>query len=96
MKVNNTYLSTTETMAVFREALKASKERFDREGVNLSAFNNVETASDIAIILSKLGYDKFNIVGSSAGTVVAHHVIRDFPDRVRCAILDAGLPLDQN
>jgi len=87
-------LSTPETMAVLREALKASKERFEREGINLSAFNNVETASDIAIIMSKLGYDKFNIVGSSAGTMVAHHVIRDFPDRVRCAILDAGLPLN--
>jgi pimeloyl-ACP methyl ester carboxylesterase len=86
-------LSTPETMAVFNEALKASKERFDEEGVNLSAFNNVETAADIALILSKLGYDKFNIVGSSAGTMVAHHVIRDFPDRVRCAVLDAGLPL---
>ena len=26
--------------------------------------------------------------------MVAHHVIRDYPDRVRCGILDAGLPLD--
>ncbi|MCF7833073.1 MAG: alpha/beta hydrolase [Candidatus Marinimicrobia bacterium] len=87
-------LSTPKTMAVLRKALKASKKRFNREGVDLSAFNNVETASDIALIMSKLGYEQFNIVGSSAGTLVAHHVIRDYPDRVRCAILDAGLPLD--
>ena len=87
-------LSTDETMAILEEAFKASKDRFDKEQVNLSAFNNVETAADIAMILSELGYDKFNIVGSSAGTLVAHHVIRDYPERVRCAIMDAGLPID--
>ena len=54
----------------------------------------METAADIALIMEKLGYKKFNIVGSSAGTMVAHHVIRDYPDRVRCGIMDAGLPLD--
>ncbi|MFC2090221.1 alpha/beta fold hydrolase [Bacteroidota bacterium] len=87
-------LSTDETMAILEEALQASKDRFDKEQVNLAAFNNVETAADIAMILSELGYDKFNIVGSSAGTLVAHHVIRDYPERVRCAIMDAGLPID--
>ncbi len=87
-------LSTDETMAILEKALKASKDRFDKEQVNLAAFNNVETAADIVMILSELGYDKFNIVGSSAGTLVAHHVIRDYPERVRCAIMDAGLPID--
>ncbi len=87
-------LSTDETMAILREALKASKDRFDKEQVNLSAFNNVETAADIVMILDELGYDKFNLVGSSAGTLVAHHVIRDYPEQVRCAIMDAGFPLD--
>jgi pimeloyl-ACP methyl ester carboxylesterase len=87
-------LSTDETMAILEEALRATKDRFDKEQVNLAAFNNVETAADIAMILSELGYDKFNIVGSSAGTLVAHHVIRDYPERVRCAIMDAGLPID--
>lgn len=87
-------LSREETMARLREAYRAAKKRFDEAGVNLSAYNNVETAADIAMIMSQLGYEKFNMVGSSAGTMVAHHVIRDYPERVRCAILDAGLPLD--
>ncbi len=87
-------LSPTETMVVLKKALLASRERFEGEGINLSAYNNVETAADIAMIMEKLGYEKFNMAGSSAGTMVAQHVIRDYPDRVRCAILDAGLPLD--
>jgi len=94
LSVMDQNLSPAETMVVHRKALKASKERFDREGVNLSAYNNVETAADIAMIMKNLGYKKFNMVGSSAGTIIANHVIRDYPDMVRCAILDAGLPLD--
>ena len=87
-------LSPEETKTIIQKALKASRDRFVREGINLSAFNNVETAADIALIMAGLGYDKFNIVGSSAGTLVAHHVIRDYPERVRCAVMDAGLPIE--
>ena len=89
-------LSPQETMAVLMKANKAVKKRFDRMGVNLSAYNNVETAADIAMVMSHLGYEQFNLAGSSAGTIVAHHVIRDYPERVRCAVLDAGLPIDPN
>ncbi|MFH1717771.1 MAG: alpha/beta hydrolase [Planctomycetota bacterium] len=87
-------LNPEETRVIIQKALKASQYRFLREGIDLSAFNNVETAADIALIMTGLGYDKFNIVGSSAGTLVAHHVIRDYPERVRCVIMDAGLPID--
>jgi pimeloyl-ACP methyl ester carboxylesterase len=87
-------INAEETKAITQKALKASQDRFAREGVNLSAFNNIETAADIALIMTGLGYDKFNIVGSSAGTLVAHHVIRDYPERVRCAVMDAGLPIE--
>jgi len=30
------------------------------------------------MIMTILGYDKFNIFGSSAGTMVAQHVMRDY------------------
>ena len=86
-------LDPEETKTIVQKAMKASHDRFLRDGVNLSAFNNIETAADIAMIMTGLGYDKFNIVGSSAGTLVAHHVIRDYPERIRCAIMDAGLPI---
>lgn len=88
-------LTTSETLTVFQDALMASKKRFMQEGINLSAFNNIETAADVIYIMDRLGYDKFNLVGSSAGTLVASHLIRDYPKRVRCAIMDAGLPIDK-
>jgi pimeloyl-ACP methyl ester carboxylesterase len=89
-------LGKEETMDILRKAMQASLKRFEAAGVNLSAYNNVETAADIALVMEHLGYEKFNIVGSSAGTMVAHHVIRDYPERIRCGVMDAGLPLNQD
>lgn len=75
------------------DGMRSCHQRLVAEGIDLSAYNNVETAADIALILSSLGYEKFNLFGSSAGTIVAQHVIRDFPERVRSVVLNAAVPL---
>jgi pimeloyl-ACP methyl ester carboxylesterase len=75
------------------DGMRACHDRLVAEGVDLSAYNNVETAADIALIASSLGYDKFNLFGSSAGTIVAQHVMREFPERVRSVVLNAAVPL---
>ena len=87
-------LSFEESIENLRKALASSKESFDKKNINLAAYNNAETAKDIHMVMDALGYKKFSLVGSSAGTLVAHHVINENPDRIRCAILDAGLPRD--
>jgi len=87
-------LSPEETLKRLGKALRSSRERFESKNIDLSAYNNSETAKDIHMVMDALGYDKFNLIGSSAGTLVAHHVIREKPERIRCAILDAGLPID--
>jgi pimeloyl-ACP methyl ester carboxylesterase len=84
-----------EANQILMAGMRASYDRFQKEGINLSAYNNVETAADIAMIMTTLGYDKFNIFGSSAGTMVAQHVMRDYPQRVRCVVLNAAVPLGQ-
>ena len=56
-------LSYEESKAVSMEALRASRDRFLRQGMDLSAYNNVETAADINLVMASLGYDKFNMVG---------------------------------
>jgi pimeloyl-ACP methyl ester carboxylesterase len=85
--------SGAESNQVLLEAMQACGERLIRNGVNLSAFNNVETAADIALIMTALGYDQFNLFGSSAGTMIAQHVMRDHPERVRSAALNAAVPI---
>jgi len=88
-------LSYDESMTRLSEALKKARIRFENDNIELSAYNNTETAKDIHMVMDALGYSKFNIVGSSAGTLIAQNVIRENPERVRCAILDAGLPVEK-
>lgn len=87
-------LNFEESREILRKALASSKVSFGKKNINLSAYNNTETAKDIHMVMDALGYKTFSLVGSSAGTLVAHHVINENPDRIRCAILDAGLPRD--
>ena len=85
-------VSGPEANAVMLEALRKTHDRFIAEGINPAAFNNKETAADIAFIMSALGYDRFNLFGSSAGTMVAQSVMRDYPQRVRSVALNAAVP----
>ncbi len=82
-----------EANQVFLRAMRASHDRFVKEGINLSAYNNVESAADIALVMTTLKYDQFNMLAASAGTIVAQHVMRGYPARVRSVILNAAVPI---
>jgi pimeloyl-ACP methyl ester carboxylesterase len=86
-------LKGAEANEILLAGMRDCHDRLVREGVNLSAFNNVETAADIAMIMTALGYDRFNLFGSSAGTLVAQHVMRDYPERVRSVVLNATVAM---
>lgn len=88
-------IRSEESDQILLNAMRASYDRFLKQGINLSAFNNVETAADIDLVMTSLGYDKFNLFGSSAGTIIAQHVMRDYPERLRSVILNAAVPLGQ-
>jgi pimeloyl-ACP methyl ester carboxylesterase len=74
------------------EAMRRAHTRFMKEGIDLPAFNNRETAADIGVVLTALGYDRFNLFGASAGTMVAQEALRMYPDRLRAVILNAAVP----
>jgi pimeloyl-ACP methyl ester carboxylesterase len=79
-----------------REALTACRDRFQAVGINLSAYNSVENAADMAMVMTALGYDQFNFYGVSYGTMLAQHLMRDYPHRLRSVILDSVVPLNVN
>jgi pimeloyl-ACP methyl ester carboxylesterase len=86
-------LKGDEVNQVLLRAMRASHDRFVKEGINLSAYNNVESAADIALVMTTLKYDQFNMLAASAGTIVAQHVMRANPARVRSVILNAAVPI---
>jgi pimeloyl-ACP methyl ester carboxylesterase len=53
----------------------------------------VENAADVVAVADALGYDRVNLYGGSYGSLLAQHIMRDYPERVRSAILDAVSPL---
>jgi pimeloyl-ACP methyl ester carboxylesterase len=75
------------------EAWAACHDRLVAEGANLSAYNSVENAADIIAVADALGYEEINLYGGSYGSLLAQHILRDYPQRVRSAILDAVSPL---
>ena len=85
-------LSGEEFMAGQLEAAAECRDRLRAEGVTLEAYNNVETAADIAMVMTALGYDKFNVYGTSAGTILAQHLLRDHSDRLRSVVIDSTVP----
>jgi pimeloyl-ACP methyl ester carboxylesterase len=86
-------LGDEEEDALRLEAWAACRDRFVKDGVNLAAYNSIENAADIVMVLNALGYEEFNLYGGSYGSLLAQHIMRDYPQRVRSAILDAVSPL---
>jgi pimeloyl-ACP methyl ester carboxylesterase len=75
------------------EAWATCHDRLVAEGANLSAYNGVENAADIVAVADALDYGQINLYGGSYGSLLAQHILRDYPERVRSAILDAVSPL---
>lgn len=89
-------ITLDESFALEFEATDACRTRLIDEGVNLDAFDSIENAADVPVVMDALGYTgQFNYYGVSYGTMVAQHLLRDHGERVRAAILDAVVPLDQ-
>ncbi len=56
------------------------------QGVNLSAYNTDESASDINDLRKALGYEKIMLVGGSYGSHLGLHTIRKFPKTIEKAM----------
>jgi pimeloyl-ACP methyl ester carboxylesterase len=75
------------------QAWAACRDRFVASGVNLTAYNSLENAADIVAVADTLGYDQVNLYGGSYGSLLAQHIMRDYPERIRSVILSAVSPL---
>ncbi|MCU0477066.1 MAG: alpha/beta hydrolase [Anaerolineae bacterium] len=76
------------------ESLLACAERLTAEGIDLSAYNSLENAADVADIAAALGYEQVNLFGISYGSLLAQHVMRQSPELVRAVVIDSVVPLD--
>lgn len=65
-------------------------------GVDLGQYNSVSSARDVAMLTGSLGYDSYNLYGTSYGTRVALNAMRSTPERIRAVVVDGtvspGIP----
>lgn len=76
----------------YMDALKACRDRLVSEGVNLSAYDSLENAADVDTLRQALGYEKIHLYGVSYGTLLALHVLREFPDGLASVTIDSVVP----
>ena len=61
--------------------------------IDMSQYNTATTVRDMASLMESLGYDQYNLVGTSYGTRVAQFAMRLIPDHIRSTILDGSVSL---
>ena len=91
-------------MRFYSEATKrahlAATEACYRElaatGADLSAYNSTESAADFADLRKVLGFDVWNVYGTSYGSYLAQTLMRDHPEGIRSVVLDSVLPTTYN
>lgn len=79
----------------YQAAVAGCRDRLKNSGVDLGAYNSLESAADVPMVVQAAGYSgQFNFYGVSYGTMLAQHLMRDFPDRLRSVVMDSVAPLD--
>ncbi|MCZ2114349.1 MAG: alpha/beta hydrolase [Anaerolineae bacterium] len=81
--------SNEEGTRIYNEALAACHARLLAEGIDLSAYNSLENAADIPVLVRALGYDEYNFYGVSYGTLLGLHLMRNHPEGLRAVVLDS-------
>jgi pimeloyl-ACP methyl ester carboxylesterase len=85
-------LSLQERSARELEFLLACHDNLLDQGINLAAYNSAQNAADINDLRIVLGYQQVNLYGISYGSRLALTVMRDYPEGIRSAIIDAVWP----
>jgi pimeloyl-ACP methyl ester carboxylesterase len=86
-------LTNDEWLEIGNEASQKCIDRLTGEGVDLTAYNSVESAADVADLRTALGYDEINLYGISYGTYLAQYVMQYQPEGIRSVILDSTVPV---
>ena len=73
----------------------ACRDRLWNEGIDLAAYNTLQSAADLEDLRQALGYAQWNLYGTSYGTLLAQTMMRLYPDTIRSVTLEATMPLRQ-
>ena len=91
-------VSNVDSMAKASEASLVAAEDCARNalaaGVDLSAYNTIENARDVKALRRALGYEQWNVWGISYGSILGQAYLKEDPEGILAAVIDAIVPLD--
>lgn len=90
------HLPPGESVSSIQQAFSRCHDRLVSSGITPSAYHSASSAADINDLGLALGYEQLNLYGVSYGTRLALTVMRDYPHRVRSAVLDSAYPPQVN
>src|SRR5688572_26881545 len=73
----------------YLERVRVCRDKFIKEGVDLSQYHSARSARDIEELRKVLGVNRWNLWGLSYGSRLAFAVARDYPATVRSIVHDA-------
>ncbi len=87
-------LTSDETIDLYLDSIEAAYNRFEEQGIDLSAFNTLETSNEIAYVMKHLGYEKFSMFGTSYGTEVAQYLLMNHSDQLVSVVMNGIMDIN--
>jgi pimeloyl-ACP methyl ester carboxylesterase len=81
------FLNRETAGRVFKARAKEAADHFRKQGVDILAYNNIESAADLDDLRKALGAEKLNLVGFSYGTHLGLATIRYHGERLNRVVL---------
>jgi pimeloyl-ACP methyl ester carboxylesterase len=88
-------ISDEEFAGYHREAFQECRAYWQREGVDLAAYNTIESARDLDALRRHLGAEKLILWGTSYGSHLALAALKEMPDGIARVVLSSVEGLEQ-
>ncbi|HTX93104.1 MAG TPA: alpha/beta fold hydrolase [Anaerolineales bacterium] len=79
---------------IYTNAFRSCHGMMTIGGIDLNAYNTVNSAADLKDIVTALGYKQVDLYGASYGTRLALVTMRDYPSIVHSVVLDSVVPVE--
>jgi pimeloyl-ACP methyl ester carboxylesterase len=90
--VQQAYLAHRSIEDAVLESVRQCREKLVRQGIDLSAYNTDESATDIEDLRRLLKIDSLNLMGISYSGGLMMAVLQKYPQHIRSLVLDSPLP----
>src|SRR6478735_7840173 len=90
--IRNAYLLDLSSDSLIALAVTKCRLKFEKQGVDLSAYNTIESAADISDLKQSLHIDSITLVGISYSGGLMLTVARNHPKGIKALLLNSPLP----